>query len=155
MSNLFGEKTSGEVRFRIYGIPRSAGSKRGFFNKKLNRVMIVDANKNAGTWKQEVKEEAFKVVTDVPTRAAVELTITFILPRPKGHYGTGRNEGTLKPSAPTKHTKKPDATKLLRGTEDALKGILWADDSQVWKTNVRKIYGERPGAEITVQWGEE
>ncbi len=34
--------------------------------------------------------------------------------------------------------------------EDALKGIAWMDDSQVVEQYVRKLYGVRPGAQISI-----
>ena len=76
------------------------------------------------------------------------------MPRPKGHYRTGKNALILRKNAPEHPTTKPDATKLLRSTEDALTGILWKDDAQIWCQNVTKTYGECPGAQIQV-WFEE
>jgi Holliday junction resolvase RusA-like endonuclease len=83
---------------------------------------------------------------------AIELSIQFRFCRPKGHYGTGKNEGILKASAPKHHTVKPDRTKCLRSTEDALKGIIWRDDSQVVTGITSKVYVDRdPGAQITIE----
>lgn len=46
--------------------------------------------------------------------------------------------------------KKPDAKNLLWGVEDALRGILYVDDSQLVDLDVTKRYGVNPGVEITV-----
>jgi Holliday junction resolvase RusA-like endonuclease len=73
------------------------------------------------------------------------------MPRIGSHYGSGKNAEKLKPTAPKFHTVKPDATKLLRSTEDALTGILWRDDAQIARQTVEKSYGERAGAWITVE----
>jgi Holliday junction resolvase RusA-like endonuclease len=75
------------------------------------------------------------------------------MPRPKGHFGTGKKTGILKATAPYFHTSKPDATKLTRSTEDACKGILWPDDSAVSQQAITKAYedGRGPGVLIEVE----
>jgi Holliday junction resolvase RusA-like endonuclease len=78
------------------------------------------------------------------------LAVVFNITRPKGHFGTGRNAGALKDSAPYWPTVKPDATKLLRGLEDALTGVVWRDDAQVVEQAVTKRYAEREGARVVV-----
>ena len=79
---------------------------------------------------------------------------TFRLPRPKGHYGTGRNAGLLKPSAPWYPAGRPDLDKLLRSTLDALgEAGIWGDDAQVVTIAASKHYTsdyEPPGATIRV-----
>ena len=85
----------------------------------------------------------------------VIVEVIFYVPRPKGHYRTAENRlFDLKKSAPLYPTTKPDCTKLWRSTEDALKGLCWADDSQVVDQRVRKLYSlyhSRPGADIVVR----
>ena len=75
-----------------------------------------------------------------PLEVPLNVEMTFYFPRPKSHYGTGKNVNVLKENAPTHHTKKPDAMKLARAVEDALTGIVWKDDSQVWNCMVQKEY---------------
>lgn len=62
---------------------------------------------------------------------AVSLAVLFELPRP-----------TSLPKRVTAHTKKPDLDKLARAVKDALKGIVWKDDSQVVEIFTRKRYAE-------------
>lgn len=85
----------------------------------------------------------------------VEVTCAFLFPRPKAHYGTGKNAARVRPSAPTRHTQTPDVDKLLRLVNDALTiaGVL-EDDSQV----VRLVGGKAwatlelgPGTAIRVE----
>lgn len=49
-------------------------------------------------------------------------------------------------------TTKPDVTdNLLKGLIDAMQGIVFVNDSQIWKmVNVRKVYSENPRTEITI-----
>lgn len=66
-----------------------------------------------------------------PLAGPIRLKATFFLPRPKSHYGTGRNSGKLKESAPYYHTSKPDLDNLLKFYKDCCNEIVWRDDSQV------------------------
>jgi Holliday junction resolvase RusA-like endonuclease len=69
---------------------------------------------------------------------ALELTLMFRLVKPK--------------SSKRKYpTVRPDLTKLIRSTEDAMKGIIWHDDSQVVLQQTKKVYVDRdPGVQIIV-----
>ena len=66
-------------------------------------------------WRASVQYACEQQYKGEPIAEAVALDVTFILPRAKNHYGTGRNATKLKPSAPTHHTKTPDLDKLLSG----------------------------------------
>ena len=139
-----------EIGFFVPGLPKPAGSKRGFVNKRTGGVIIVDACKKSKDWQADVKHFAFQAYQGDPLTGPIYLKVKFIMPRPKYHYRTGRHSDELKPSAPLLHTKTPDRTKLLRGLEDALTGVIWKDDCQVVDGPVSKIYGEKTGAEVIV-----
>lgn len=64
----------------------------------------------------------------------------FYIPRPKAHYGTGRNERLLKESMPAAPGKRPDVLKLARAVEDALTGIVYVDDSMIVDERIGKRY---------------
>lgn len=143
------------ITFRVYGVPKPGGSKKGFFNKKLGRVMIVDDSKHIKTWRGEVKDAAIDNAPDKLLQCPLQMSVVFFMPRPKAHYRTGKHQGKLKENAPHKHIKMPDALKLMRGTEDAMTGIIYKDDCIIWDEHQRKVYDERPGAQITIEWEEE
>lgn len=142
----------------VAGIPAPGGSKRGFPIKRANGtigVAMTDAGgERTKRWRECVSSQVAAVWQRAPLDEPIRLDVTFCMPRPKHHYGTGRNADVLKASATDWHTTKPDRTKLLRSTEDALTGIVWRDDSAIVDGSLRKIYGERPGAIIAV-WVEE
>lgn len=76
---------------------------------------------------------------DIPLRC----DITFYLPRPAGHYGSGKNTGKLKVNAPTRPTGKPDRDNLDKAVCDAITAAcVWHDDSQVTDGRIRKRYNE-------------
>lgn len=83
-----------------------------------------------------------------PRAGPLALAVVFYRPRPQGHFGSGRNSGRLRDSEPGYPTTKPDTTKLLRGVEDALTGILWRDDSLVCVQQAEKRYGEPARIEV-------
>ena len=150
------------IVFTVYGAPAPAGSKRSlvptdkhgnpYRSKKTNRIIAntVDANPRSKGWKNQVANEAARHVSGPLITGPVKLELTFFMERPKGHYGTGRNAGKLKVSAPKYHTSKPDALKLARGVEDSLTDVVWKDDSQVVFGSQSKEYGERPGVWIRI-----
>ena len=134
------------ITIQVPGIAQPAGSKKGFH--RGGHVVIVDANDKARPWKDRVIAEARSVIgRAAPLDGPLRLTVTFGLPRPAGHYG----KKGLRASARAYPTVKPDATKLIRCTEDALtEAGVWRDDAQVVEQLVRKVYTEQPGTTIHV-----
>lgn len=152
------EQQETAVTFFVPGVPQPGGSKRGFAmqNKatgKWRAVITEDAKKNA-PWRAVVALAAREAISE-PFTGPVVVSFEFRMPRPRGHYGSGRNLGVLKAGAPVMHTNKPDRTKLMRSTEDALTGIAWRDDTQVVDGPTSKRYTDdgRPGCLITItEW---
>ena len=139
------------ITFFVPGLPRPAGSKRAFVVK--GRAIVTDANPNIREWKNAVTHEASESMRRDARglfTGPLWVVMEFTMPRPKCHYRTGKHAGQLRPDAPTWHTTKPDATKLTRGTEDALTGIVWHDDAQISKQTISKRHGDHMGCWITV-----
>ncbi len=161
-----GTKTShpapGEsITFWVDGKPEPAGSKQAFCPTKPNgepyrgptgRIIInvVDDNPRSKEWKKVVARAARQHFTREPHDGPVECRLEFVVTRPQYHFGTGKNAERLKDAAAHFPTAKPDTLKLSRGTEDALTGIAWIDDSQVVNQTATKRYGTRPGVQITI-----
>jgi Holliday junction resolvase RusA-like endonuclease len=140
------------IKIVVPGVPAPGGSKTPYINKRTGRVAIVDAGKNNAGWKQRVAVFAQQAMAgSPPLDGPLVLTMRFAMLRPKGHYGTGRNAGKLRLWAESAHpTGKPDTTKLVRAAEDALKGIVWHDDSQVVRQYADKSYADVAGVTIEV-----
>lgn len=137
------------IQFFVPGIPRPGGSKRAFLNKHTGRIIVTEDCKHTKDWRTSVAWAAKENVPE-PLTGPLQVQFTFRLPRPKGHYGSGKNRNSLKSSSPFWPSVKPDTTKLVRSTEDAMKGIAWIDDSQVVHQTAIKCYGI-PGCEITIR----
>lgn len=144
------------VTLIVHGQPAPQGSKRAIQTKKGDgspgRIALVESSHDrVKSWRQAVVDEAREwqsqaagrqFGTAPPLDGPLEATMTFVLRRPKGHYGTGRNAAVLKPSAPPYPSGKPDVGKLARATEDALTGIVWLDDAQVVRSLLTKVYSD-------------
>ncbi len=140
-----------EITFWVPGLPKPAGSKRGFVNRKTGGVIITDACKKTKPWQADVKAFAYEAMRGGPLLTCpLELVVTFKLSRPKHHYRTGKNANNLRPDAPPFPASAPDATKLVRAVEDAMTGVVWKDDALVVDQLVSKRYGN-PGALISVR----
>jgi crossover junction endodeoxyribonuclease RusA len=138
------------ISFFVSGVAKPAGSKRGFFIPKINRVVIVDANPNSKDWKTDVKHAASEHYKGPLIETPIILKLTFFIVRPKGHFRTGKNSNILRDSAPAFPTSKPDVLKLARGVEDALTGIIYKDDSLIVTEHLYKRYCEQPGVQIEI-----
>jgi len=137
------------ISFTVYGRPQTAGSKKSFPFKRGDGslgVRVTHDNPKSQSWMQEVRAAARKAYNGPLLDGPLALHVTFFLARPKGHFG----KHGVRPSAPQFPTTKPDCTKLVRCLEDALKGVLWRDDSQVVSQANNKRYGETDGAVVQV-----
>lgn len=132
--------------FRVEGMnPAPQGSK-----KHVGNGVMIESCKNVRPWRHHVSMAAIAAgVTMI--RGPVTMSVVFLFSRPVSHF---RRDGTLKPSAPIHHCVKPDLSKLLRSTEDALSKVAYEDDARIVScSGLAKRYcvgNERPGAIITI-----
>jgi Holliday junction resolvase RusA-like endonuclease len=141
----------------VHGTPAPQGSKR-YLGRPGGKGVMVESSSKLAPWRADIRDAAMRALDGVPTSAYWErplaVGILFTLPRPKGHYlpaNSRRAAPELRPDAPKHPAGKPDTDKLLRAVLDALTSLVWRDDAQVVDILTRKIYGERPGVEITVR----
>ena len=145
------------LTIHVTGTPAPQGSKRGFYNPKIGRVQMVESSSKVKPWRQDVKAAALNTIATVDHQqllGPVAVDVVFYLPRPAGHYGTGRNAHQIKGSSPRWPHRKPDVDKLQRSTLDALgEAGVWRDDAQVVDVHASKAYadGRPPGADITIR----
>lgn len=141
----------------VTGIPAPAGSKSAFAIKRggvyTGKTVVTDSGgEKTADWKRTVKffvREHF--ASQPPEDGPLGMLLVFMMPRPKGHFRSGKHAGKLKPTTPQYHCKKPDTTKLVRGVEDAMSGVVWRDDTQIVKQHAVKIWAdESPGVFILV-----
>lgn len=126
----------------VYGMPAPQGSKRFVGTTKSGRGLMVESSAKVKPWREAVKYAAREAMQRAgilaPMDGPLVMDVWFTLPKPK----------SAPKSRVTYPATKPDASKLLRSTEDALTDAgLWADDARVIGGNIWKRYpGEGPGA---------
>lgn len=140
------------LRIRVNGTPAPQGSKlRG------RHGGVYEASKRLAPWREAVRAETQTALGHGPGYDGTPVTVRahFYVRRPAGHFGTGRNAGRLKPSAPPFPAGTPDLDKLCRALLDGLTaGGAFSDDAQVVHLNAAKFWaadGTPPGAMIEVE----
>lgn len=117
------------IEFRADGVPVPQGSM-----KVINGRVLHSQGSALAVWRSTVAFAA-KIAGAKVTDEPVEMTMVFIMPKPK----------TVKRDLPT---VPPDLDKLVRGVLDALTHVCYSDDAQVVSINAHKVYGATPGVEI-------
>lgn len=147
------------IEFFVPGIARPGGSKKANVVRRRDGSIVTNAKGNpvvavrdmggerTENWRAVVALEARRVFQGEPLSVPLRLDVTFWMPRPKAHF---RGNGELRDWAPHYCAKAPDTTKLLRALEDALTGIVWRDDTLIVEQAAKKIFGSRPGAQVTI-----
>lgn len=75
------------------------------------------------------------------------MTLTFA--RPKSHL---TSKGALRKGVPDRHIYKPDTDNLAKFVMDALNGVYYKDDSQVYQLTVLKRYGEEDSVRVQLDY---
>ena len=135
------------LRFLVAGVPVAQGSKR-----HVGKGIMIESSKQLQPWREAVIDAAQRAAGGHSFFAGVALDLSFRFPRPKAHYGTGRNQGKLKSTVPLLKVTAPDLDKLCRAVLDALtqSGVL-RDDALVASLYAEKRYDPRPGAEVVIR----
>lgn len=112
----------------VMGTPAPQGSK-----KYVGRGVMVESSKKVAPWREAVVTQAQRDgLAGQRLDGPLVASMAFYFPRPKGHFGTGRNADVLKPGAPARPTGAPDLSKLIRSTEDALtQAAVIVDDARI------------------------
>lgn len=131
------------IKFVVYGDPLPKGSARAFVPKGWSRPIITSATKGLKQWESKIAAAAGSQANGTLLMGPLTLTIDFYLARPKSL-----------PKKTAHHIKRPDLDKLIRGATDALTGVIWKDDAQVYTVTATKAYAatedEAPRAEFTI-----
>lgn len=132
------------MTFTVIGTPGPQGSKR-----HVGRGIMVESSKLVKPWREAVKmaarEEMARLGLTAPAISGpVLMQVKFFLPRPKS-----AKVGAVPAS-------RPDLSKLLRSTEDAMtEAGVWEDDGRVIDCHPVKLYTgdglDVPGAIIHVR----
>ena len=135
----------------VIGVPVPQGS---MVSNGFKKGLRYSNDQQLKSWRNQLISELAKAKPDGWDKSgAVSVSAVFRFMRPQGHYGTGRNAGTLKPSAPEFHIVKPDLDKVVRSLGDSCQMAGLCPDQAIVAWNVAKRYcidDEPPGALITI-----
>lgn len=134
-----------EKKITIKATPQAQGRPR--FCMRGNRPIAFNPHKDKKNWFRLQISQQFNSVLEFP----IELDIVFYMPIPKSSSKKKKNDMS---SGKTKHIKKPDIDNLVILTLNCMTGIVYRDDSQVYKIVADKRYDENPRTEIVVKWEE-
>jgi Holliday junction resolvase RusA-like endonuclease len=145
------------VIITVYGMPGPQGSKRFVGHAKSGRGIMIESSAKVKPWREAVKWAALQAMDEervwLMFSGPVRVRMVFTLPRPAA---------AKKRMYP--HTK-PDLSKLVRATEDALTDAgVWEDDARVVEILAGKVFPrrdfalpleagalDRPGCVITIE----
>jgi len=121
------------------------GQRRPRFARRGNFVTTFDPDRESKLWIKHLCAEQIEEVLEGP----IEIELLAFMPIPKS---TSKKRKLLMLSNEIKHTKVPDGDNIFKKFSDALSGLAYCDDRQIWRHTVEKRYSEQPHVEITISW---
>ncbi len=126
----------------VVGMPGPQGSKR-FMGVHGGKGIMLESSALVRPWREAVKYAAREAVNELYPigtwkyiTGPLAMAIIFTLPRPKSA-----------PKSRKYPDRKPDLSKLVRSTEDALTDAgIWEDDARVVSCHAEKVFAGSAGA---------
>lgn len=141
-----------ELTLEILGTPHPQMRSRAARIPGLAHVRVYKCEKQREAEESFIAQVLAQLPRDhKPMAGPLEIVINFFVARPRSHYGTGKNAGILKSSAPAYPTSKPDFDNTIKHVCDCFNQVVWADDKLVVRSRVDKDYGERPRTVIRIR----
>lgn len=127
-----------KINFRVDGKPEPKGRPRAY---RANNYIRFYTPKSTKDWEESIARQSLQYKPPSPHLGPVEMDIIFYLPRPK----------SLSKKVII-HMKKPDVDNLTKCVCDALEGIFFKNDSQIFRITLEKHYTEMtPGIHIQMR----
>lgn len=124
-----------EIKFIVPAVPIAQPRQRTTIRGEGEKAFVhnyTPADHPVNAFKASVRHAARAAYQGPPLEGPIELIAWFIMPRPLSMIWKRRRM----PRA--RHIKTPDRDNLEKSLKDALKGIVWRDDSQVCAGPVEK-----------------
>lgn len=130
----------------ITSAPQAQGRPR--FTVRGGHAIAFNPHKDTKNWyRLQISGQIEAVIT-----SPIELEMTFYMPIPKS---TSKKKSKEMLENKIKHIKKPDIDNLQALILNCFTGIVYRDDSQVYKIIAFKKYSAIPRTEIKIFWQEE
>ncbi len=135
-----------EVNIVVTGFPVAKGRGRAVQTQNGPRIYTPKAT---AKFEADVRQEARRVMADEnpiygPVRVWFHAVFT-----PASSWPQWKQEAAT--AGALKHTGKPDVDNLVKSAQDAMNGIVFADDQAIFEMHVTKGYGWSPRIEVTVE----
>lgn len=131
---------------KVRGVPGPQGSKR-----HVGGGTMLESSAKVRPWRQDVKAAALDVVGDrAPLDGPLAISMVFTMREQPVGRPTWWPKGTpWSRSLRWRPASTPDLSKLARSTEDALTGVIWADDARVVEyVRLAKYYAGHPADDV-------
>jgi len=145
-----------EVSFTIHTTPTPQARHRESYVRDKQGNPVIDKNNRPVAIRYDPckdKKNWYKaqVLQHFPERITgpIEMFVTFYMPIPKS---TSKKRQALMDEGVIKHQKKPDRDNLDKLLTDAMEDIAYHNDSQIWHSDVYKVYSHNPRTEVTIKW---
>lgn len=132
------------IEFTVYGEP--IAQSRPKFTTIHGFARAYDPKKSRD-YKDYVRLAAAEKAPAALLEGPLEMTVKIFRPIPKSFSKNkifAAEAGVLRPIT------KPDSDNYLKGIKDALKSVIWKDDSQVVDIRVSKWYSHKPRIEVKI-----
>ncbi|MCU9614113.1 RusA family crossover junction endodeoxyribonuclease [Caldibacillus lycopersici] len=133
------------IKFTVYGEAVAQGRPRA--TTVNGQVRMYDPKKSSD-FKKYVKLVASQHKPKEVLKGPISMKVDIYKPSLKSFSKKkilAAEQGELRP------TTKPDVDNYVKGIKDALKSVIWKDDSQVVELHISKWYSENPRIEIEIQ----
>ncbi|KXG42863.1 RusA family crossover junction endodeoxyribonuclease [Tepidibacillus decaturensis] len=132
------------IQFTVYGEPVAQGRPRA---TTINGHIRMYDPKKSSDYKDYVRLVASEKAPKHLLTGQIEMKVRIYRPIPKSFSKKKTSQAELGLIRPT---TKPDADNYLKAIKDALKMVIWKDDSQVVDVQIGKWYSERPRIEVQI-----
>ena len=134
-----------KIKFTVLGEPVAQGRPRA---TTINGQVRMYDPKKSNDFKKYVRLVASKYAPKQLLEGPLSMTVIVYRPSLKSFSKKKAREaedGLLRPIT------KPDVDNYVKGVKDALKQVIWKDDSQVVDLRVSKYYSEKPRIEVEIE----
>lgn len=112
---------------------------------KITRFGNFDPAKDKKNWARIQISQQLDITIGDP----IELHLVFYMPIPKN---TSKKKKELMINNEIKHQKNKDIDNLIKFIMDAMNGVAFKDDRQIWNITASKLYSTEPRTEVTLKW---
>ena len=148
LAKIEGENPYSEISFAVLGEAK-AQPRTGQNVAVGGRVTRYDPE-DARTWKRYIKNEASAQLPPgfVPVDGEIHVLILVYKRPPK----MARARLALAEAGHIRPEKKPDWDNFAKAVTDALKGVVWTDDSRIVSGRTEKYYSMKPRVEVFIRF---